>query len=262
MTDVLASKDLGNGLELRVEPSFGFFHESAPYKFRVNKIERRPIVFGNFDEVIPYDGLDISLYQNGKLCLSPSDNYYCYSEEDERDKYEAEVTRNLNRDRVAQTLPIIITRLARNMPYDLKKIYEILGLENLEGYIKNTKKCVRITRRFHTSSNLDVLFDEEKRDYQEIAHLWLKDFGEGAPNDQGSVLNTFTIYFVDPQKLSFFEKAIGRCYEEYYTNYYLLKESEIAIMNISLGYRARVIWRGKSKKTKRIQEIVINTVNS
>lgn len=230
MTDIIAKKDLGNGLELRVEPSFRFDYieetdDKGSYKFA--KIEEE-------------EGMDLSLYRNDLLCLSPQD-YYC-----QLGNYESQVRRETE-----NILPIfipIIQRLAQIVPKRLVRVYEVFDADIVPfNFDLKNNDHIKLSRKINDLEQ-DILFFFDRKEYNPniLKNFWLREYVDEVENRfpiDKCLGNPLLIYFVESGKtdcLGPFEREImyrGILGET--TN--LLKESTATIMSLSYGYRMRVI---------------------
>src|SRR3989344_5238461 len=179
--DIIARKDLGNGLELRVEPSFTFQFIKNP---KTKSME---------EKMVKEKGLDISLYKDGKLCLSSKDHY-------KFKKFEHQVIRGLkltNHPHPYEIFFPFVAGLCNQVPKELLRVYEFPYFDS-DSIDISVREGVKISR-FHEDGityEWAFIFDWNKFDER-----LLKEFRENPKFSRmysGDSINnsTFTLYFV------------------------------------------------------------------
>lgn len=225
---------LGNGLELRVEPSFRFdFSPTEKVGDDFAKVIRRLEDFGE----LPCR--DISVYNDGKLCLSPNDNYYNLQE------YEAQVDRSLEIGPVKQTVVELAKRLTQTSHKDKIRVYEVIDadLMNLNPNLTN-QDHIRLTRSVRGVKH-DVLltFSDIDVEPELIERGFARQYPQNRMPDK-LLGNIFSVYFVKPgdlDQLRYFERAAVARYDFFGNNYPLIKASEATLMSLSYGHRLRTV---------------------
>ena len=233
------SFSLANGLELRVEPASDFLHSDVQDERGLLKVIKKRV-----------RGIDISLFRNGKLCLSPQDNYYNLQE------FEEQVLRpDLGQIPIEQ-YQRVIKRIAETIDLDLIRVYEILDFDLLPGFELKEREYILFDKNVNglRQSNLFLLSDQPVEP-DLINRCWMRQYGErdmrtGARFPDRLKGNAFSLFFVDPDFFSYertFEQIAANSYHVWNDNSELVNLSNHSIHSLSYGYRMRLI--GIDKET-------------
>lgn len=235
MSNIITTKDLGNGLELRVEPSFTYKH--------IDKTnEQGRLVMTRQQEP---DGIDISFYKDGKLCLSPHADYYSLQ------NHETQVDRTLKRENVIPVFTYLIKKVVKTMPEKWMRVYEIVDADinprnvDFDRWRENMDRISRC----HDNYLRDFLFIESNlpSEPELIDSFWAREYPQNRGSDK-YLGHVFSVYFIHPQKIGYnspwsepFEKAMLERFKISSDNSQLIIQSKSVIMSLSYGCRARFL---------------------
>ncbi len=231
MTYTGIKRQLNNGLELRLEPSFSFDHD------RSNPIKQGEVY-------LPYPviikkksgGFDVSLYRNGKLCLGPHDHYYILQE------HAKNVDKDLEPEIAIPILRRTIESITRNRPSNETRLYYIPD-EDLNPIVTANRHFVRTSlgyRNGHVGSSLFVT-DDKPVDTELISMAFNKVY----PNNRFAdkyLGHIFSIYFSEhkfDEDFSSLPEMSARA--ELRDNSFIDLYKFPTIMGLSYGYRARFL---------------------
>lgn len=240
MTKMADEEQKSKNLKLKIEPSFGFkldYENSEPSgTVKISREEDNSC-------------LDISFYNQGRLCLSPFDSYYDLQEN------EYEVDRSIPKVDIVPFLSSIAQRLAGSVDRRLTRVHEIHDAFMLPADFKHpSRDYLRLTSRIN--GVWDILFILNNESDELVKQFWSREYPEDGSAFPDKLLgNSFSIYFME----SCIETELGNKLERIITpnfpyqggeNQPILDKSEYAIMSLSYGYRMRTLGFSEEELSK------------
>ncbi len=222
------------GLELRVEPSFGFFATDTSDPEGHASVEKRLVNYRK--DLVSFD---LNLYTDGKLCLSPQDV-------ENKNEYEPLVRRDVKRKVPREFFISLLNSIIRKMPPNLRRVYEIPDFD-VSGVKTDYESgdYIHLVRKVN-GLMVDILFKfgEELSDEELIKQLWAREYPQNRFADK-TIVNDLSIFFVQQAKLEVyrpFERAAATSYNIWHDNSEIIRTSDASILSLSNGYRLRIVY--------------------